>query len=491
MKLSHLLPSGTYRSTASADEIEISGLCEHTDEIKEGEAFIARRGKSFDPLHLLSKMEQGGVRAIILEKGHPLPFETQIPCLYVEDIEKTRAILWSRYYRSPQNELSLIGITGTNGKTTTAYILTHLLNSIGKKCGYIGTLGVYSDKTVRKDLKEGNMTTPSPRCLFRALRALCDDGCRYVVMEVSSHALVQKRVLPLSFTLSVFTNLSEDHLDYHGTMDAYFEAKALLFKQSSRALINTDDAYGEALYRKLLIPKSSFGILHDATFSLTDLNESTPNGAQYTCCTPTACFPLKTNLHGRFNLYNSLAAVSAALLLGACPDEAIKGLSTLPQIPGRMERLPLEKYGVPFSVIIDYAHTPDAMEAVLRSARGITRGRILALFGAGGDREKEKRAKMGKIAERYADFVFVTTDNSRTEAPLSIIRDILSGMPKEEKRRVISNRKAAIEEALSFARTGDTLLILGKGHEEYLIDKNGETHFSEKEIVENFFQHGR
>ena len=489
MKLSYLLPNATdYRSDYSAEEIEICGVCDNTEDMQNGDVFIAKRGKNFDPLHLLSKMEQCGISAIILEDGHNLPFVTDIPCFYIRDIEEGSAHIWSRYYRRPEKELSLIGITGTNGKTTTAAILSHLLNTSGEKCGYIGTLGVFSAAKERKDLKEGNMTTPSPKVLFKALRALCDDGCRYAVIEVSSHALIQKRVSPLCFRLSLFTNLSEDHLDYHKTMDAYFDAKALLFKQSAHALVNIDDPYGKVLYEKLSIPKSSLGILSEAAYSLTDLNESDPRGAQYTCCGENIYFPVRTNLCGVFNLYNSLAAISASIILGICPDEITKGLLTLPAVRGRMERLSLEKYAVPFSVIIDYAHTPDALKAVLSSARRFTRGRVIALFGAGGDREKEKRAKMGMIAESYADFIFVTTDNSRSETPLVIIRDILSGMAKEEKRRVICNRKTAIEEALSFAREGDTLLLLGKGHEKYIIDKNGESPFCERKIVEDFFE---
>lgn len=488
MKLSHLLPHGTYRSSACADEIEICGLCDHTDEVKEGYAFIAKRGKSFDPLLLLSKLEQGGICAVILEEGHPIPFESIIPLFFVQDISATASDMWNRYYRQPGKDLCLIGITGTNGKTTTAHILAHLLNASGKKSGYIGTLGVYSAGKERADLKEGNMTTPCARYLFRALRALRDDGCECVVLEVSSHALMQKRVRPLSFSLSVFTNLSEDHLDYHLTEDAYFEAKALLFKQSLHALINVDDEHGRKLYKRLVMPKSSYGILNEAHYQLTELNENASHGAQYTCRTSTCSFPVKTSLHGSFNLYNSLAATSAAVILGACPNDIAKGFLSLPKIPGRMEVVPLEKYGTPFTVIIDYAHTPDAMEAVLRSARRLTRGRVIALFGAGGDREKEKRGKMGKIAEKYADFVFITTDNSRSEAPLSIIRDILSGMAKKERRRVICNRKNAIEEALTYAKAGDTLLLLGKGHEEYVIDKTGQKPFSERAIIENFFK---
>jgi len=486
LKLSHLLPCGAYRASISAEEVEINGLSEHTDEMKEGDAFIARRGERFDPLHMLSKIEKSGVRAIILEEGHYLPSQSTVPCFFVKDIEETRASLWSKYFGEPQRDLTVIGITGTNGKTTTALILSHILNASGRKCGYIGTLGVFSGEKARANLKEGTLTTPSPKYLFGALRALKNEGCAYAVLEVSSHALAQKRVLPISFTVSAFTNLSEDHLDYHETMDAYFEAKALLFRQSAHALINIDDPYGRALYKRLFIKKSSLGILSNADHSLTDLNEKQGSGAQYTYQTREMSVPLKTNLLGSFNLYNSLTAVSLASMLGVHQSKIQEALQSLPVITGRMERLVFKEKAPPFSVIIDYAHTPDALEAAIRSARRFTRGRVLAVFGAGGDREKEKRAKMGAIAEQYADFSFVTTDNSRNEETLSIIRDILSGMPNEEKRKVISNRKNAIEEALSVARDGDTVLLLGKGHEEYMVTKEGTLPFSERSIVTAF-----
>ena len=486
MKLSELLPSGAYRASISAEMVDIKGLSDHTEEAREGDAFIARRGKRFDPLHMLSKMESVGVRAIILEEGHHIPVKSNIPCFFVKDIEETRASLWSKYFGVPQKDLAVIGITGTNGKTTTALILSHILNASGRKCGYIGTLGVFSGGRARDELKEGTLTTPSPKHLFGALRALRDDGCKYAVLEVSSHALEQKRVLPISFTVSAFTNLSEDHLDYHETMDAYFEAKALLFRQSSHALINIDDPYGRALYKRLLIKKSSLGILCNADHSLTDLNEKEGSGAQYTYRARGDSIPLKTNLLGSFNLYNSLTAVSLARMLGVDAKDIQTGLLSLPVIRGRMEKLIFKEKAPPFSVIIDYAHTPDALKAAICCAKRFTRGRVIAVFGAGGDREKEKRAKMGTVAERYADFSFITTDNSRSEETLSIIRDILSGMPKEEKRKVVSNRKNAIEEALSAAKDGDTVLLLGKGHEEYMVTKEGTVPFSEKSIVYAF-----
>lgn len=486
MKLSYLLQEGTYTSNFSAEDVEIEGICENTEQIKGGELFILRRGKRFDPALLLAKIEKSGISAILSEEGHTLPFPPTAPCFFVKDIQRASAEIWAVYYGHPQKDLTVVAVTGTNGKTTTAHILTHVLNASGKRTGYIGTLGVFDGESFCPTLHEGNLTTPTPQHLFRALAALKAKGCTHAVMEVSSHALAQKRVHPIRFALSLFTNLSEDHLDYHKTMEAYFETKKRLFEQSSFAIVNVDDAYGERLFSEIKIPKQSLGILQSAYHSLSDLNETDVRGTNYTYLSKDISFPVFYPLFGSFNLYNTLFATAAALHLGVDADALTGALASLAPIPGRMERLSLSRFGIPFSVIIDYAHTPDAMEQCIRSARKFTPKRVIVLFGAGGEREKEKRSLMGHIAEKYADFVFVTSDNSRSENTLSIIKDILSGMEKEEKRRVISSRKKAIEAALSFAKAGDTVLLLGKGHEEYIIGRDGEMPFSERQIVTDF-----
>ncbi len=471
-----------YRSSLAAEQIDIRGISERTDCIEKGNLFIAVKGARFDPILLLKTIEGAGAAALVAEESEA-PLDTVLPCFYVKDVKRVRSLLWSRFYGSPEKDMTIIGITGTNGKTTTAHILTHILSASGKRAGYIGTLGIYDGENELPTYKEGNMTTPSPRTLFRALAALKVRGVTHAVLEVSSHALVQERTFPIVFELAVFTNLGEDHLDYHKTTEAYFCAKALLFQQARRALINIDDGYGERLYGSLEGEKHSYGILQSGDFSATDLHEKRDGSTQYTCLAPYAVFEISYPLFGTFNVYNSLAASAAALLLGLCPHEVYSALLSLTPVKGRLEVLDLTKYRVPFSVIIDYAHTPDAMEQAIKAVRRITRGKLYVLFGAGGEREREKRAKMGRIAEELADHVFVTADNSRAESLKDILKDILDGMTKEEKRSVIADRERAIERALESLSEEDTLLLLGKGHEEYLIGKNGSEPFSEREIV--------
>lgn len=488
LKLSEILPNGSYHSLHNAEKISFSDICEHTNEMRRGDVFIARRGARFDPLLFLSRMEAEGICALILEKGHALPYPTSLPLFYVEDIERTIAEVYDRFYGNPAASLTLIGITGTNGKTTTARILSHLLQSDGIGVGYIGTLGVFIGNRALPHLKEGEMTTPSAKTVFRALQYFKENKVTHVIMEVSSHALIQKRVLPLFFEIGIFMNLSEDHLDYHGDMESYFTAKASLFSQCKTALINRDDPYGERLLAILTCETADFGILHDAAFRLTDLHEKEGGGANYTCVSEDTSFSLFLPLIGRFNLYNSLAAVSAARLLGVSAKSICGALPQLPPIQGRMERLDLSAFGVPFNVFIDYAHTPDAMEQCLKCARTITKRRLYAVFGAGGEREREKRSMMGVVAERYADFIILTADNSRMENLADILHDIINGMTMPEKRHVICNRADAIRAALGMAEAGDTVLLIGKGHEEYMIDKSGKHVFSERGIVFGYFE---
>ncbi len=471
-----------YRTSSVAERIDIKGISERTDCIEEGDLFIAVKGARFDPILLLKTIEGAGAAALIAEESEA-PLDTSLPCFYVKDARRVRSLLWSRFYGSPEKDMILIGITGTNGKTTTAHILTHILNASGKRAGYIGTLGIYDGENELPAYKEGNMTTPSPRTLFRALAALKERGVTHAVLEVSSHALAQERTFPIVFELAVFTNLGEDHLDYHKTTEAYFSAKSLLFRQAKRALVNIDDAYGERLYRSIEGEKQSYGVLRGGDFGVTDLHEKGDGSTQYTCLAPYAVFEISYPLFGAFNVYNTLAASAAALLLGSCPHEVYGALLSLTPVKGRLEVLDLSRYRAPFSVIIDYAHTPDAMEQAIKAARRITRGKLYVLFGAGGEREREKRAKMGRVAEELADHVFVTADNSRSESLKEILKDIIEGMTKEEKRSVIASRARAIERALENLSEGDTLLLLGKGHEEYLIGKNGSEPFSERGTV--------
>ncbi len=481
MKLSELLNGHPYQSVFSADDIIVNSICEKASEAKSDDVLIVMTGKSFDPAPPVCP-------AAIITNASEKELDTEVPCFYVENIRAVRALLWSRFYGEPQKKLSLTAITGTNGKTTTAHMLSYLYTAARIRTGYIGTLGVFDGEEKLEEYGEEGMTTPSSKELFRALDALVKRGVTHAILEISSHALHQERVYPLRFRTAIFTNLSEDHLDYHQNMEEYYLAKAKLFTICEKALINIDDAYGERLYQALPCPKYSFAVLRNADFRITDLHEKGGARTQYTCIFSEEHIPISYPLFGAFNIYNSLAALSCALLEGIGSADLCHFMETLPSTQGRLEHLNFGKKHVPFSVIIDYAHTPDAMLQTIRAVRKITRGNLYVLFGAGGEREREKRAVMGRIAEEYADFVFVTADNSRSEELQNIIRDIVSGMKHEKKRRVMEKRKDAICSALSLLKCGDTLLLLGKGHEEYIIDQNGRRPFSERETVQNWIE---
>ena len=483
MKLSELIPEALFSSQYDPS-LEVNGIASHTDDVKQGDLFICKKGRRFDPSCLLSLVEKKGAVAVIAEQSLTLP-PSHIPCFRVHDAREAEAVGLYHLYHLDKGMPKLIGITGTNGKTSTAWMVHHVLKENGVCCGYIGTLGTFLNGNRLSAFCADGITTPPPSLLFSVLGHFRDVGAEAVVMEVSSHALSQKRVHGLSFAFGVFTNLTEDHLDYHHTWEDYFEAKRALFEQTKHAVINVDDPYGKQLYSLLSIPKSSCGVIEDASYFIEDLYETPAEGTKYRCVTPYMPFPVSYPLSGSFNVYNTLLAITVSLLYGLCPDQIQKALSCLPAIPGRFERLPID---APFTVIIDYAHTPDAMEQALKAARRLTKGDLYALFGAGGEREKEKRSVMGRIAETLADFCIVTTDNPRGERPCAIFADILSGMQRSEKRLVISDRRRAIITALLRLKAGDTLLLLGKGHEEYIITREGKKHFSEREIVTSFME---
>lgn len=485
MKLSELFSAYPYRALCGAENVTIASLCENASEVEAKSAFILVKRDDPSYRENIFAAEQKGAVVIVAQEGEE-DLETALPCLYVKNVRQARSVLWCRFYGEPQKELSLTAVTGTNGKTTVACMLSHILNCAGLRTGYIGTLGVFDGKEALEEYRESTMTTPSPKFLFQALAAFAKRGIKHAVLEVSSHALCQERTYPIFFDTAIFTNLSEDHLDYHQTLEKYFEAKRKLFSSCRRALINVDDAYGEKLYSLLSCEKYSFGILQDAFFRVTDLHEKEEGRTQYTCLFPHGKISADYPLFGAFNIYNSLASLACAHLIGVSDPKIEVAMKTLPAAKGRLEAIVRESGTIPFSVIIDYAHTPDAMEQTIKIVKKRTRGKLFVLFGAGGEREHEKRAVMGKIAEKEADSVFLTADNSRSEHTRDIISDILSGMEKKERICVIEDRKEAILTALSKLKNGDVLLLLGKGHEEYILDRNGKRPFSETEIVKEW-----
>lgn len=484
MKLSELLPDEGIQSKSDPRQIEITCVCDHTDDIVRGALFVAIRGTHIDPISLLDVIEEKGAAALLLPVDVDLPRPPRIPCFFAKELPALVPKLWARYYREPSKGLRLFAVTGTNGKTTTALILTHLLNSAGIPTAYIGTLGTSFQGKSSVD-RECGMTTPSAHHLQRRLRMLADDGASAVVLEVSSHAVAQKRVAGLSFESVIFTNLTQEHLDYHKTMENYFAAKRALFDQAKLAVINRDDDYGERLLLSLACPKKSVAVIDDADYTISDLHEMGDEGTEYQCCTPFGNFTVYYPLFGAFNVYNTLLAIATAVHAGLCPFEITKALASLEKPKGRLEKLPL---GKEYSVIIDYAHTPDAMENAIKAAAHVTKARLFVLFGAGGDREREKRAKMGEIACRLATHAFITRDNPREESETAILEDILKDIRERSNYTVIQDRAIAIRAAMDALRTGDTLLLLGKGHEEYMISGREKTPFSEREVVYDYLR---
>ena len=491
MILSELLYPDEYVSKWSADDIQINEIVSDTRCLKPGCLFVCLRGTRIDTHQMMSYIFGCGAAAVLVEHGVGFERIPSLPIFEVPSTRKALAYAWSRYCRNPGASLKLIGITGTNGKSSTAELLYRALLAGGLSVGIIGTLSARIGETEialpdpEKMKRLTTMTTPDPDILFPLLRMMADSGCEYVVMEVSSHALALDKVAPLHFTQAIFTNLSHEHLDFHRSMQAYGEAKARLFAQCDTAIINCDDAFGESLASKLSCEVIRCGILWDGDVTAKQIEYLGADGVSYLYRTEKFCFLQSLNLPGAFSVYNSLLAITSAVRTGVPPHIVSKALSSIRAVRGRMERISSPEDDI--TVILDYAHTPEAMRSLLLTMHDMCREnqRITVLFGCGGDRDKSKRAVMGKCACDLADFTYITSDNSRTEDPIAIIRDILTGHTEKKKRRVIVDRERAIREAVMDAANGDILLLVGKGHETYEVKKKEIIPFDERVIAQN------
>lgn len=485
MLLSDIFFPHEYSSHANAAVIPVNELVSDTRRLRDGDIFFALPGRKHDSLTLLASSGKR-IAALIVGEGRRIPDSlADTPVFFVSSPHRMLAVLHSRKNGCPEKSLTVIGITGTSGKSSTAEMLYRILRSGGIKAALIGTVHTLVDGTdIVRDENTRTMTTPEPHVLYPLLKQIRESGVTHVVMEVSSQALALERVAPIRFAVAIFTNLTPEHLDFHGTMEAYFQAKARLFAASERSLINLDDAAGKRLRHYAANEIYTVGILENADFSATEL--SFGKEADYTLLAPNEAFRIHLPLSGTFMVYNSLFAASAALLLGVPPLKVKMCYRDMGMIRGRMETLDTECFNVKFRVMIDYAHTPDALKNLLLAARPLTNARLILLFGCGGDRDKHKRAAMGNIAEKYADYVILTADNSRSEQTEAILFEIENGIHEKKKTKTIPSRKEAIRYALDTARSGDLVLLVGKGHETYEIDGSGMHAFDERTIVREY-----
>ena len=487
MKLDELIEYLDYKDLINFKNIDITGISYNSKTTKKGDIFICLIGEHTDGHEFAKSAIENGAAALLVERKVE---GTKIPQVVVSSTRHKIADIADRFYSSPSKGINLIRITGTNGKTTVTHLIQKIFEENSQKCALIGTLGYkLSSKGEYRDAKH---TTPQAPELQATLRMIKDvEKIDNVVMEVSSHALEQNRVGGCRFNGAVFTNLTQDHLDYHITMDNYFKAKALLFehlKEGSFAVVNADDEYGDRFIS--VVPKDvnvyTYGVRQQSDVMAKNINFSL-NGAEFILIENGKEHKVNLHMNGMFSVYNVLAAVAAALAAGIDIQTALKALQNVKGVAGRFEVVAKKPL-----VIVDYAHTPDGLENVLKSAREITPedGKLICLFGCGGDRDATKRPKMGAIAEKLADKIVITSDNPRTEDPQTIITDIIAGLKSVNTESVIvePDRGTAIGLLKTIANNNDVVVIAGKGHEDYQILKDKTIHFDDREEARKVFE---
>ena len=451
---------------------DVSYLTCDTQKIIKNSIFVCLKGVNFNGHNFAKKALCLGACAVVVEEDLDLPKQ-----ILVENTHKAFAKMCANFYNNPSEKLKFIGVTGTNGKTSTTKIIKEILTKQGKTVGLIGTIQNEIGSTI---IKTKN-TTPNHMEFQKLLSMMVSKHCDYVVMEVSSHALVQERIGDTKFSIAIFTNLSQDHLDYHKTMEEYFKAKKKLFQKCEKALICLDDIYGERLTKELDCTNYSYAIGNEnATFIAKDI-EIDCDGVRYILEAKGFREKIKFKTPGIFSVYNSMAAFVCCFLLGIPPEKISNTLKLCSSVKGRSEKL---KTNTNFTIICDYAHSPDGLQNILASINSYKKTKLITLFGCGGDRDKTKRPQMGEIAARHSDFLIVTSDNPRTEDPKKIIDDIIVGVRKTTTPYVkILDRKKAIYYALKIAKKDDIILLAGKGHETYQIIGTKKREFDERDVV--------
>ena len=477
MKLKDLL-QGLEILSATADlEMEIPAVSYDSRQTKAGDLFVAMTGFAVDGHTFIPKAAAAGAAVVLCEK---IP-EIDVPYVRVENTRRALAVVGANFFGHPAEAMTMVAVTGTNGKTTTTYLLKAILEqAAGGKVGLIGT----NQNMIGDEVIPTERTTPESFELQKLFARMRDAGCTHVVMEVSSHALVLDRVYGVTYKVGVFTNLTQDHLDFHNTMEEYCDAKAILFRRCEDGVCNGDDPWTKRLLREATCNVFTYGQLSPADLRAEDV-ELEADHIAFTAVTGKERVPVWVNIPGGFMVYNTLDVLGAALMLGIPLEKSAQVLKSVSGVKGRVEVIPTP--GKDYTVLADYAHSPDGMENVLKSVKGFAKGRTVALFGCGGDRDKTKRPKMGAVAAKWADFVVVTTDNPRTEVPADIINDILPGLADTATPYVVlEDRVEAIHYCMDHARPGDVIVLCGKGHETYQEINHVKYHMDEREIVADY-----
>jgi len=478
MKLKDILAGLPVLNFHGNAEEEIDEITYSSQRAKRGSLFAALKGENKDGNDFIPEALENGALAFLSERPQPSNFSRN--WIRVPDAREALALCSANFYEHPSQKMKVIGITGTNGKTTITYLVEEILKKANLSPGVIGTISYRAPKT--KITAE--RTTPEAPDLQRYMREMLDQGVSHCLMEVSSHSLELKRVWGISYDLVVFTNLSGDHIDYHQSMEKYFEAKKKLFLINNKkriGIINGDDPWGQKLINQIPINVITFGLQESATIQAAEY-KLMEEGIEMVVKYPAGEMTISSNLLGKPNLYNILASAAIALTLEISPAAIKEGIEELKEIPGRFEKV---ENSLGLNIFVDYAHTDDALRNLLVTFRELNPRKIILVFGAGGGRDKTKRERMGEVAGAHADWTFVTSDNPRSEEPLEIIRDIEKGLKKTNTKNytVLPDRKEAIEQALSFGKKGDYILIAGKGHENYQIIKDKIIPFNDTEVA--------
>lgn len=478
MLLQYLIENLTDKVITGDTNIDINKIEYNSQKIEKNDVFVAIKGYKEDGNDYIKEAVEKGAVCIVTEDELNVNELPNITIVRVQNSRIALSLIASKYYDFPARKLKLIGITGTKGKTTTAYMIRDILNASGKKTGMIGTIyNTYGNVCI-----EASRTSPESLDLQKLLKDMVDAQMEYVVMEVSSHSLVLDRVYGLHFAIGIFTNLSQEHLDFHGTMDNYLLAKSKLFEMCDFALVNGDDIHTPRLKKMIKCKTATFGLDNAVNITASDVRINN-NNVEFKMYVNKMLETIVINIPGRFTVYNALAAIGTCSLLGAQMDAILLALSNI-KVPGRSEIIDVQKT---FTVMVDYAHNPSSLEAILSSIKKYVKGRIICVFGCGGNRDKEKRPMMGEISGRLADFTVITTDNPRNEDPSIIMKEIEDGVKKTKGLyKIIENRKDAIAFAMRIAWKNDLVLIAGKGHETYQELKNGKRiDFDERKVVKD------